>query len=194
MIVDYKNLYVTAIIKPAKLSEVKKTADKILEGKARYEAVAAKLGNGIPWWFISITHFMEAGLFYPKHFNFHLHCGDPLTGRTFHVPKNRPVSNPGGGKNPPSKENPYSWEESALDALVFMGYDKQTSWSISSCLFLFEKYNGMGYNKKGLLSPYVWSYTNHYVKGKYSDDGKYDPELISKQAGTAALMKQLNII
>jgi len=188
MTLDYQHLYDTAVINSQRLPEIKSTVAKIKEGKVRYEGVAKTLGNGIPWWFIGITHFMEAGLFYPKHFNYHLHCGDPLTARTTHVPKGRPKADPiaGWGK-------PYTWEESALDALRMMGYDQQKTWSISSCLFLFEKYNGMGYNKKGLLSPYLWSYTNHYTKGKYTGDGKYDPNAVSKQPGTVCLMKQLGV-
>lgn len=193
MTVDYTGLYKSAVLKPSKIPELKVVADRINAGKARYEAVAATLGNGIPWWFIGITHFMEAGLYWPNHFGFHLHCGDPLTARTVHVPKGRPKFNPGNGTKPPSKENPYTWEESALDALKFMGYDKQTAWGISSCLFLFEKYNGMGYNKREMLSPYVWSYTNFYSKGKFVTDGKFDPNAVSKQPGTAAIMKQLGI-
>ncbi len=193
MNVKYKQLFDEAKIKPAKVAEVNLVANRILTGKEKYQAVADKMGNGIPWWFIGITHFMEAGLFYPKHFNFHLHCGDPLTARTVHVPKGRPKANPGGGPIPPSKENPYTWQESALDALSFMKYDTQTEWGIENCLFLFEKFNGMGYNRRGLLSPYIWSYTDKYAKGKFVLDGKYDPNAISKQAGCAAIMKALGV-
>lgn len=189
---DYQHLYDTAVISPAKVTELKSIAKRINDGKERYEDVATHFDNGIPWWFIGITHFMEAGGF-KNPFLYHLHCGDPLTARTVHVPTGRPKANPGGGTEPPSETNPYSWEESAIDALKYMGYDKVTKWGISSCLYLFEKYNGMGYNKRGLISPYLWSYTNHYVKGKYASDGKYDPELVSKQPGTVAIMKTIGV-
>jgi lysozyme family protein len=72
-----------------------------------------------------------------------------------------------------------------------MKYDNITDWSIQNCLELFEKYNGMGYKKKGLPSPYLWSYTQFYHKGKYVKDGKYNPEAISKQPGVSAIMKEL---
>lgn len=186
------DLYLTAVIRPERKAEVSSTVARIVAGKARYESVAASLGNGIPWWFIGITHFMEAGAF-KNPFLYHLHCGDPLTARTVHVPAGRPKANPGGGPNPPSKANPYKWEESAIDALKLMGYDKPIDWSISACLERFEKFNGMGYRKKGVPSPYLWSYTQHYVSGKYVADSKYDPKAVSKQAGTAALMKGLGV-
>ena len=140
----YTIIYNRALIKLSKEQEVKLISKRILEGKERYEGVAETLDNGIPWWFIGITHFMEAGHKYPKQFDYHLHCGDPLTARTFHVPSGRPIADPKAGKG-----KPYTWEESALDALKYMKYDKVTDWSIENCLILFEKFNGLGYKKKG---------------------------------------------
>lgn len=189
----YTDLYKSAQIRPERKKEVQIAVDRINAGKGRYEGVAATLANGIPWWFIGITHYMEAGLYGSKNFSYHLHCGDPLTGRTFHVPKGRPKANPGGGNTPPSGVNPYTWEESALDALSFMGYDKIKDWSMENCLVLFEKFNGMGYKKRGIPSPYLWSFTQHYTKGKFVADGKFDPNAVSLQPGTAAIMKGLGI-
>ena len=60
-------------------------------------------------------------------------------------------------------------------------------------LYLFEKFNGFGYVKRGINTPYLWSYTNHYSKGKFAGDGKFDPNLVSKQPGTAAIMKALKV-
>ena len=59
-------------------------------------------------------------------------------------------------------------------------------------LYSFEKYNGMGYRAKGINSPYLWSYSNYYTKGKYSDDGVYDPELVSQQCGAAVLLRRMS--
>lgn len=183
----YTDTYNSAQIRPERKKEIQIAVDKINAGKGRYEGVAAILANGIHWWFIGICHYMEAA----GNFKLHLHCGDPLTGRTTHVPAGRPKANPGGGTTPPSETNPYTWEESALDALKFSGYDKVTDWSIENCLILFEKYNGLGYKKRGVPNPYLWSYTTAYEKGKYVADGKYDPNAVSHQPGTAAIMKML---
>lgn len=188
MEMKYTELYNTAKIRPEKLAECNLVAGRINKGRARYEAVAAKLSNGIPWWFIGITHFMEAGHKYPEQFNYHLHCGDPLTGRTVHVPKGRPKHDPAAGAG-----KPYTWEESALDALRFMKYDAVSDWSLENVLYLFEKFNGFGYVKRGINTPYLWSYTNHYSNGKFARDGKFDPNLVSKQPGTAAIMKALGV-
>lgn len=173
----YAEMFTQAKIKPEKLSEVKWVAQKIRANKPRYEAVVLSLANGMPYWFVGIIHFMEGG----GKFSTHLHNGDPLTARTKNVPAGRPVKG----------QPPFSWEESAIDALTYMKYDKVTDWGIQNCLDLFERYNGIGYKKKGLPSPYLWSYTQFYTKGKYVKDGKYDPNAVSKQPGVAAIMKEL---
>jgi lysozyme family protein len=116
-------------------------------------------------------------------FNFetHLHNGDPLTARTVQVPKGRPVAG----------EPPFKWEESAEDALRLKGFDKETDWSIPAMLYRFERYNGMGYRQFQLPSPYLWSFSDLYEKGKYASDGKFDPALVSKQCRAAVMLKTL---
>ena len=107
-----------------------------------------------------------------------------------------PKANPGGGKLPPSIDNPYTWEESALDCLINVcKFHKITDWSIGNYLWISEKFNGLGYRSKKINTPYVWSYTNHYGTpphiGKYVSDGKFDPTAISKQAGCAAYLLRM---
>jgi lysozyme family protein len=189
MQVDYQHLYDTAVINGQKIPELKKIIAKIKDGQDQYEHISHLLGNNIPWWFIAVIHHRESG----NNFSKHLHCGDPLTARTVHVPKGRPIFNPGHGKVEPSVSNPYSFEESAIDSLTFSGYNKPTNWSIPTCLYMLEKFNGMGYNNKGLLSPYLWCYTNYYTKGYWVKDGPngYDPNAMCKSAGVAAILKML---
>ena len=176
----YAEMYEQVKIKPEKLAEVKWVATKITSNQKKYEAVVKDLKNGMPYWFVGIIHFMEGG----GKFSTHLHNGDPLTDRTKNVPTGRPKTG-----NPP-----FTWHQSAIDALMYMGYHKIIKWDIQTCLDLFERYNGMGYKKKGLPSPYLWSYTQFYTKGKYVKDGKYDPNAISKQPGVAAIMKELGVL
>ena len=49
----------------------------------------------------------------------------------------------------------------------------------------------LGYYSCGINSPYLWSYFNHYTKGKFVADHKYDPNAVSKQCGTAVMLKAL---
>jgi len=176
--ITYAKMFAGCTLKPECAAEAKRTAAAILANRARYQAVAANF-TGMPWWVVGIIHAMECG----GSFKQHLHNGDPLTACTVQVPKNRPKT----GKPP------FTWEESAIDALEYDGLDKVDDWSTGNALVVFENYNGTGYRKRGVPSPYLWSFTDQYSRGKYVADGKYDAAAVSKQCGAAALMKQLLI-
>jgi lysozyme family protein len=174
---EYKSLFAACKIRSANQSDVDDMAKKIVAGKDRYSAVGTPLS--IPWWFIGILHALESSANFAKH----LHNGDPLTARTTHVPAGRPTTG-----NPP-----FTWEDSAKDALTYHNFNTWTDWSLPGALFEFEKYNGFGvrmYHAE-MLSAYLWSYTTLYGTGKYGSDGKWDATLTSKQPGTAALLKAL---
>lgn len=173
----YAEQYAALQITPSKLPEVKYAANIVLKGKPRYKIIEDI--TGVPWWFVGIIHVMEGG----GKFTRHLHNGDPLTARTVNVPKGRPKEG-----NPP-----FSWETSAVDAIIYMGFNDKKDWGIQTVLDRFERYNGLGYKKKGVPSPYLWSFTQFYSKGKYVKDGVYDPDFVSKQPGVATIMKQLGV-
>ena len=86
---------------------------------------------------------------------------------------------------------PFSWEASATDALTYKKFNVWTDWSVAGILYKLELYNGWGYRKKGVATPYLWSFSNHYTKGKYVEDGVFDPEAVSKQAGAAVILKRM---
>lgn len=133
----------------------------------------------IPWFFIACVHYLECSF----NFNKHLHNGDPLTGYTVQVPAGRPKVG-----HPP----PFTFEESAVDAMRFMNFDKVRQWILPFILRKLEAYNGFGYFKyKKINTPYLWSFSNHYTKGKYVKDGKYDPEAVSLQMGAAVILKRM---
>lgn len=174
---EYEQLFNSCSINSNRFTEINDIADKIIANRGRYEPIGDPLN--IPWYFVGIVHNMECSLDFKKH----LHNGDPLTARTRNVPKGRPRSG-----NPP-----FSFEESANDALVYEGFDTVGDWTIPGILYLFEKYNGFGYRNRSIniSSPYLWSYSNHYKKGKYAADGRYDPNLVSRQAGAATILRRL---
>ena len=149
---------------------------QLLKNQSRYREVSLRV-NRMPWAMVGVIHAMECC------FNFagHLHNGDPLTDRTKHVPSGQPQ------RGTP----PFSWEDSAIDALAQEGFDTVTDWSIPHMLYLLEKYNGFGYRKMARPTPYLWSFSNLYEKGKYVADGRFDPQTISKQCGAAVMIKAL---
>ncbi len=175
LINEYRHLFDTCTINEGKFLTVDNIADAIIANESRYDTVGRDLS--IPWYFIGIIHNMEASL----NFKTHLHNGDPLTNRTIHVPKGRP----------PEGNPPFTWEVSAADALRLQKLDQWEDWTIPGILFQFELFNGMGYRKKGIHSPYLWSFSNHYNKGKFTADGIFDSNAISRQCGAAVLLRRL---
>ena len=146
--------------------------------RPRYEAFAKPLG--IPWWFVAVLHCREADF----NFHTHLHNGDPLTARTVHVPKGRPV------KGMP----PFDWEFSAKDALAYEGFLGKNDWSsLPAVLDRLENFNGRGYAHKGLPTPYLWAGTSVQKLGKFTSDGHFDPAVMDSQPGCAGILKLLGI-
>jgi lysozyme family protein len=174
---EYQNLFDTCQIRQEAQAEVENLAAKIIHNRSRYEAVGTPLS--IPWYFIGVIHNMESS----QRFDRHLHNGDPLTARTVQVPAGRPVDG----------SPPFTWEASASDALKLEGLDKVTDWTWAALLYRIEKYNGFGYRTRHpeVLSPYLWSGSNHYTKGKFVADGKFDPDAPSKQCGAAVLLRNM---
>ena len=175
---EYQELFASAVVNPAKQAAVKVMQDKITANRSRYEEV--EQSTKVPWFVVATIHSLEGSL----NFKTHLHNGDPLTARTVHVPKGRPLGKP-----------PFTWEESAIDALQFDGLTTVTKWTLPMILFKLEGFNGFGYRTRHpeVLTPYLWSFTNHYQKGKFVADGKFDPNAVSKQCGAAAILKALSL-
>lgn len=180
--IDYQNLWNTMIINPSSVDEIKSIVHQIEKNKTLYEYVSEKIGSKLPWYFIGVIHYMECNC----NTNQHLHNGDSLRARTYNVPKGRPIADPQNGKS-----TSYTFIESAIDALTFQGFTKCEDWSLPVMLEQLEEYNGCGYQKHGINTPYLWAETNHYEKGKFVSDGEFDPEAISKQIGCAPLIRYL---
>ena len=145
-------------------------AKRLVAAKARYQAV--EHATGVPWPFVAVTHQRESSQDWTRS----LAQGDPWNQVSTHVPAGR---GPFG-----------SWEAAAIDALVNCGpyAARNKDWSIAGTLALLEQYNGLGYFKRGLPSPYIWSGTDQYLKGKYVRDGVFDPDAVDKQLGCAGLI------
>jgi lysozyme family protein len=180
---EYPRLFQSCVVKDHN-GEIAELARRIAANRDRYQRfVAGFRGNAnqeTPWYFIALLHAMEASGDVGR-FKTHLHNGDPLTRPTTHVPKNRP--SPGGSN--------FTWEESARDGLSVEGFGSESDWSLPRMLYMLERFNGMGPRKRGHATAYLWSYSNHYVKGKFISDHVWDDDAVSKQPGAAAILKQL---
>lgn len=173
-----KDIWDKLVVKPSWEIPVRKATMLYLQTQDRYKVVQNLRIDGVPATVIFCLHYRESD----NSFKCHLHEGSSLLHRTRYVPK---------GRLPPPKEPPYKWEESAEDALYVC--DKlQGDWSNISWSFdHIERYNGLGYRKMGVSSPYLYSGTNLYDHGKYVSDGHYNPQAIDQQLGCLAILKTM---
>jgi lysozyme family protein len=171
---EYQTLWDTAVVDPQWDAQAHLNAKKILSHINRYDSVAKKF-NAMHGYLVGLIHMMESGF----NFDCHLFNGDPLTARTVNVPAGQPASG----------SPPFSWEESAEAALTYRGANHFDLSGIPGHLHFLESWNGLGYRKHGINTPYLWCGTNHYVSGKFVKDGSFDPNAQSKQVGCAAVLK-----
>lgn len=167
---DYETLIPKLKINSDKIAEVNRLCEQFYKTRERY-AVVAK-ATGVPEDVLFALHYREASL----DFRACLHNGERIIGNgkiTKLVPKGRGPFN--------------TWEAAAIDAIVIEKYKLPSEWSMQAKLEFCERFNGLGYKKRNLPSPYVLSYTNGYTAGKYVADGKFDPNFKDKQCGVAAI-------
>jgi len=157
----------------------------VVQNKARYVDVEAR--SGVPRALVATIHLMEASL----DFNGNLLNGEPYVSVTTLYP-------PGRG--------PWAtWEDAAVEGMGDLAQRKLVtnlgSVSIEQMLCLLERHNGIGYLRRGENSPYLWSGTNHYIKGKFLERrmffffgpmiSYYDPEVVSQQPGAVPFLLML---
>lgn len=173
---EYRRMFRTIAVRGERSEAVGFHLAMIRNSRERYEAAARR--SKVPWFFIAVTHALEASF----NFRAHLHNGDfPLSARTRQVPAGRPKV-----WLPPS-----DWESSAIDALGLLGFSGQTDWSMERTLYRLEAYNGFGYRRIGVPTPYLWSFSQHYERGKFVADGKFNRNARSQQCGAAVMLHAL---
>lgn len=175
---EYWNLWTSTVVDHSHFDEIFNAANTILTNWSRYKAVGDQFS--IPPYVVGVIHYREASF----DFNTYLANGDPLFDKqgnaikTVHVPQ-------GLG---PFK----TWEDAAIASIQNMGWGQGWHWDIVNALENLRSYNGTGYELYHKMNtPYLWSFTNHYTKGKYSDDGKWDADLIDHQSGCVPILLAL---
>lgn len=140
------------------------------KNKAKYEAVSKQ--TGVPAELIAALHWRESN----GNFNTYLHNGQKLGRVTTIEPKNILFND---------------WNSAAVHALTFRNFGNAKEGDLNSCLNFAERYNGLGYRKRGVASPYVWAGTSNYSGGKFVRDGVYNPYHKDQQLGVAVMMKAI---
>lgn len=171
-----ETLWNQAKLRPEWIPRIDKALVIYERNKGTYQKIQKMRKNGVPKQIVFGFHLRESTC----DFDAHLHNGDPLRFRTRNVP---------AGRLPLPAEPPFEFLQSAEDALyTYEGLEKLNWSGVQNVLRNSESMNGFGYYKKGLPSPYLWSGTTVYEKGKYTSDGNYSPIAIDKQIGLAALL------
>jgi len=173
----YSQLLTSVQIRAKAAIEAARIRDRIIRNLSAYRNLELK--TKIPWWWIASIHSLECDLDFTQH----LANGDPIDDVTYR----EPIGIPGG-----------TWEECAIAALTLKSwlFDEINWGDPSSCLYAAERYNGMGYRlyHPDTLSPYLWSGTSHYSKGKYVADGKWSDTAVSSQVGAVPIWMALGVI
>lgn len=157
-----------------------KAAKLILNHRFAYDKVEKE--TGLPWWLVGCLHMRESN----NNFARWLANGDPLTGPTVNVPAG--LKGPG---NPP-----WEWHVTAIISLDHHNRKRRVVLkSIGEALDYAEHFNGLGYRQGAgrattppSTSPYLWSGTTEYERGKYVADGKFDADAVDAQLGVATVM------
>lgn len=169
-----------AEIRAAEIPRLDKAVARFRRTESRYRGIERQRPNGVPGEVVFALHGRESTWDFTRH----LHEGSPLTRRTRNIPKGRP----------PVPDPPYTFEQSAEDALYVLKRLDHVNWrSLGDSLQAIEAYNGLGYQRyhPDVPSPYLWSGTSLYTRGKYVADGKFSPAAVDKQLGCAAILKRL---
>lgn len=176
--IDQATRWETATVNPRYRMALDVELSRYRHTQARYEVIQAMRPNGVPAPILFCLHYRESS----NDFSRHAHEGSSLMHRTRDEPKGRPLT----------PEPPYSFEQSAFDAYYVCErppLDKIDWQDGQESLDKMESFNGFGYRRLGLASPYLWSGTTIYTGGKYVRDGVFSRTAMDQQLGCCAILK-----
>lgn len=168
-------------LRPEWIAKLDRIIEGIVRNKDRYVAIQDMRAGGMPWHLVAGIHERESS----RNFTRHLHEGSPLINRTYYIPR---------GRLPAPKKPPFTWEESSEDALYVLKREDKVDWNdTGKALDAIEAYNGWGYRDyhPDVKSPYLWSGSVRYSRGKYIADGRFDKLAVDKQPGIAAIWARM---
>ena len=162
------------------MTEVQYFVSNWEKNRRRYERVAAQ--TNMPAELIAALHWRESS----GNFNTYLHQGDPLGKPAVNWPNNIPVF--------------HKWEDAAIHALGMkenfqedLGVSADTTDAALMGLYA-EGFNGFGYRKTRdkVNTPYVYSGTSAYSKGKFVSDGYFSKSTVDQQVGVLPLLGSID--
>lgn len=171
---DYRQRYARAQLRPERLEALTATARTMASHAQRYRQTTDPIG--VPWYVLAIIHQLE----HSGRFTTALDVQDPIDTPPGQTPQDGTITAD-------------QWDATALHELTRNGFDRWTDWTLPGVLYKLERFNGMGYRTlpEPIPSPYLWSYTDQYQRGKFVRANQYSPTTVSQQPGAAALLRRL---
>lgn len=162
-------------IREDKLMDLKVIMKVIGEKFSSYQAV--EQATGVPAILVAAIHYREAS------FNFKtvLHNGELLSDVNQYGTRLEPKGY-GKGLN-------WSWVQAATHALMLKKSIFPVKWTEAAMVEFAEHYNGLGYRKKGIITPYCFAGAECYTGGLYVADGKLDRTKQDKRIGVAPILQ-----
>lgn len=175
---EYQVLWDTIQLKKDKLALIDKVIKKLREPARWDEYLKLLKATGVPPQVTAVIHERESG----ANLKGVLHNGELIVGtgrKTKLVPAGR---------------GPFStFFDAGVDAFRKEGLHT-FDWKAGGparVAYSLEKFNGFGYRKKGIHSPYLWAATNHYTRGKYVSDGVFSATAVDQQLGGMAVLRRM---
>lgn len=175
---EYAVLWQSIQLKPNRLKEIDRVIDKLRDPVRWKEYLKLYEATGVPPQVTAVIHERECG----GNLKGVLHNGELIigTGR-----KTRLV---------PAGRGPFStFYAAGIDAFKKEGLDT-FDWhagGAARCAYALEKFNGFGYRRHGIKSPYLWAATNHYTCGKFVRDGVFNASTVDSQLGGMAILRRM---
>jgi lysozyme family protein len=179
----YAHLWAGLVPTAAHVPAIQAICRRLIANKTTYQRIAKTVWAKPDFWFVvalidQMEHDASRGLCAT-----HLHNGDSLARRTVHVPAGRP---------PAPATPPFSFAESAVDALRYQGLDQVAAWTPERLAYWLEvRWNGEGYLSKPGENPYLVAWSGEETPGKYIRDHDFDPAAKSGQPGALTVLKVL---
>ena len=163
---DYAKMLDSMEVRDNWKGQITQAANRLIAHSDRYLTV--QVATGVDWELIAAIHYREAN----GNFALDIREGGHIRAAT--------------------------WEADSINALKEQGVTQlfknnpKDHLKEEFAVWIAERWNGFGYRWNGYgPSPYLWSGTNHYTRGKYSSDGHYDPNLVDAQMGFVPLYMDL---
>jgi lysozyme family protein len=175
---EYTILWQSIALKQSRIKEIDRVIAKLRDLARWKEYLRLFEATGVPPQVTAVIHERECG----ANLKGVLHNGELIVGtgrKTKLVPAGR---------------GPFAtFHAAGLDAYRKEGLDT-FDWHAGGparCAYALEKFNGFGYRKQGIKSPYLWAATDHYTRGKYIRDGVFSATHVDTQIGGMAILRRM---